>query len=179
MEPMTTLPILSVLSFLIIFTGCSRYHVIPDHLEDQVNYQLDFEDVRDNPEANKEEVMVLGGEVLSIERGQDMTRLEVLQLPLKDNYFPADRRSTTQGRFGAFSKGKDPLDPAVLENGIAISMVGEIVGKETISIDQDEKEVPLLAIKDLTIWDKPHYWGRPYYREPWGPVGFRPYVFPY
>jgi outer membrane lipoprotein len=180
---MTKLTILSVFCCLIIFSGCSGYRVIPDHLKEHINHQLHFGEVRDNPEAHTGEVMVVGGEVLSVERRQDMTRIEVLQLPLTHNFFPADRRSATQGRFVALSKGTNPLDPAVLENGIAISIVGEILGKETIPIGQDEKEVPVYGIKDLTIWDKPHYWGDPSYGGPWGAsgwhAGYRPYAFPY
>jgi outer membrane lipoprotein len=169
---MTKFPILLVLCFSVFFPGCSGYQVIPDHLKNRIIHQLHFEEVRDNLEAHTGELMVVGGEVLSVERRQDMTRIEVLQLPLTHKFFPADRRSATQERFVALSKGKDPLDPAVLENGIAISMVGEILGKETIPVGKDEKDVPVFGIKDLTTWDKPHYWGDPSYGGPWGPAGW-------
>jgi outer membrane lipoprotein len=180
-------PILSLLCFVIFASGCSRYQVIPDHLEGQVNQQLPFKEIRDNPEAYKGELVVVGGEVLSIDRREDKTRIEVLQLPLEDDLIPVDRRTRTQGRFIALSGGKDPLDPAVLHEGVAITLVGEILGSEKIQVGQDEKYGPVFGIKDLTIWDEPHYWGQQSsfrYGRGWGyPAGlysgYRPFGYPY
>jgi len=176
---------ITVLGLLTLVMGCASYDVIPDHLEGQVNQQLTFVDVRDNPERYKGEIMVVGGEVLSIDRQTDGTQFEVLQLPLTDYFIPMDRRSTTQGRFLALSGGKDSLDPAVVEKGVAISVVGEIVGRTTINIGEDAQEVPLFGIKDLTIWEEQRYWGRPSYYGmwDWGYPGFyrgyRPFGYPY
>lgn len=177
--------ILSILFLAILFTGCSRYNVIPDRLEGQVNDTLTFKHVKDNPEAYKGELLVVGGEVLSVDRRQDTTRIEVLQLPLDEEYIPANQRTQTQGRFIALSKGQDPLDPALLDKGVAISMVGELIGNETIKVGEDEKRVPLFGIKDITIWDQAHYWGRPpgYGMGLGYPSGFysgyRPFGYPY
>jgi len=163
--------------------GCSRYQVIPDHLEWQVDQQISFTQLRENPESYNGELVVVGGEVLSVDRKQDKTRIEVLQLPLTDDLIPVDRRTKTQGRFIAISGGRDPLDPAVLEKGTAISIVGEVIGSEMIQVGQDEKPGPVLGIKDLTIWDEPHYWGRTYYGGGWGHpglyTGYRPFGYPY
>ncbi|MEO7859063.1 MAG: Slp family lipoprotein [Nitrospirales bacterium] len=183
---MKTHTILSILCLSVMFAGCSHYNVIPERLENQVNHSLKFTQIRENPEKNKGELLVVGGEVLSINRKQDTTRIEVLQLPLNDDFTPANQRTQTQGRFIALSKGKDPLDPAVLEKGKAISIVGEIIGSETIQVGEDEKKVPVFGIKDLTIWDEARYWGRGYSGYGWGrgyPAGFysgyRPLGYPY
>lgn len=178
--------ILSILFLSLMFGGCSQYQVIPKGLENQVNHTLDFKQIRENPENYQGELMVVGGEVLSVNRKQDATRIEVLQLPLNDDFTPAIHRTKTQGRFIALSKGKDPLDPAVLEKGRAISIVGEIIGRETIQVGEDSKEVPIFGIKDLTIWDEALYWGRGYSGFGWGrgyPAGYytryRPIAYPY
>lgn len=183
---MKNFKILSILFPAIIFVGCSQYQVIPERLENQVNQTLEFKQIRENPETFKGELMVVGGEVLSVNRKQDATRIEVLQLPLNDDFTPANQRTKTQGRFIALSKGKDPLDPAVLEKGKAISIVGEIIGSETIQVGEVSREVPIFGIKDLTIWDEALYWGRGYSGFGWGhgyPAGFysgyRPFVYPY
>lgn len=171
-----------ILCLSVISAGCSRYHVVPDRLEGQVNPTLKFEQIRENPDAFKGEIVVVGGEVLSIDRRQDKTTIEVLQLPLTDNFIPGERRSATQGRFIAVSKGKDPLDPAVLEKGDSISLVGEILGRTTLQVGEDEKNAPLFSIKDLTIWEKLRYVGYPNYgygRGYGGYAGFRPYGYPY
>lgn len=178
--------ILSILFLSLMFGGCSQYQVIPKGLENQVNHTLDFKQIRENPENYQGELMVVGGEVLSVNRKQDATRIEVLQLPLNDDYTPANQRTKTQGRFIALSKGKDPLDPAVLEKGRALSIVGEIIGSETIQVGEDTKVVPVFGIKDLTIWDEALYWDRGYSGFGWGrgyPAGYysgyRPLAYPY
>lgn len=165
----------SILFLSIVFAGCSPYQVIPEGLENQVNHTLEFKQMRETPENFKGELMVVGGEVLSVNRKQDATRIEVLQLPLNNDYTPANQRTKTQGRFIALSKGKDPLDPAVLEKGRAISIVGKILGSETIQVGEDTKEVPIFGIKDLTIWDEALYWSRGYSGFGWGrgyPAGY-------
>lgn len=177
-------PILSALCLTMLVSGCAHYNVVPERLEDQVNHKLRFAQVKDNPDVYKGKVMVVGGEVLSIDRQNNMTKIEVLQLPLTDDFIPADRRTTTEGRFIALSRGKDPLDPAVLEKGTAITIVGEILGSEKISVGKDHKEGPVFGIKDLTIWDEMHYWGRPYDGSGlWGQrgyyAGYRPFGYPY
>ena len=173
----------TLLCLLFFASGCSRYHVIPEHLEGQVNQQLSFKQIQENPDGYKGEMVAVGGEVLSVDRKQDRTRIEVLQLPLTDDLIPVDRRTKTQGRFVAVSRGRDPLDPAVLEQGTAISLVGEVLGSEMIQVGQYEKPGPVLGIKDLTIWDEPHYWGRTYYGGGWGYpglyTGYRPVGYPY
>ncbi|HBP86483.1 MAG TPA: Slp family lipoprotein [Nitrospirales bacterium] len=183
---MKTSIILLILSLSFIFAGCSQHTVIPERLEKEVNHTIKFWQIRESPEKYKGEVLVVGGEVLSVNRRQDVTRIEVLQLPLNDDFTPANQRTKTEGRFIALSKGKDPLDPAVLEKGRAISIIGEIIGSETIQVGEDEKEVPLFEMKDLTIWDEERYWGRGYSGFGWGrgyPVdfytGYRPLVYPY
>jgi outer membrane lipoprotein len=176
---------LAGLSLLVICVGCAGYQVVPERLQGQINHELTFTQLRENPEVYKGELVVVGGEVLSIDRRQDQTRIEVLQLPLSDDFLPANRRTKTQGRFVALSGGKDPLDPAILQPGVAITIVGEIIGSTTIQIDNDEKQGPIFGIKDLTIWDEQHYWGRPYYGNWWdwgyrGPYsGYRPFGYPY
>jgi outer membrane lipoprotein len=183
---MKTSTMLSILFLSILFAGCSHYNVIPESLENKVNHTLKFKHIRENPENYKGELLVVGGEVLSVDRKQDVTRIEVLQLPLNDDFTPANQRTQTQGRFIALSKGKDPLDPAVLEKGKAISIVGEIIGSETIKVGDDDKVVPVFGMKDLTIWDEALYWGRGYSGYGWGRgypagyyTGYRPLGYPY
>src|SRR5690606_25705540 len=91
--------VLVLLCLLMVTGGCSRYQVIPDHLEWQVDQQISFTQLRENPESYNGELVVVGGEVLSVDRKQDKTRIEVLQLPLTDDLIPVDRRTKTQGRF--------------------------------------------------------------------------------
>jgi outer membrane lipoprotein len=162
-----------------LFTGCAGNGVIPERLENQVNHKIQFTEVQDSPDLYKGELMVVGGEVLSIERLEDQTKIVVLQLPLDDDLVPADHRTMTKGRFIALSKDMD-LDPAVFEHDTAVTLVGEVVGSETIQVDKDEKTVPLYAIKDLTIWDEARFWRAEGYENPaYFYSGYRPFGYPY
>ncbi|MGH7233551.1 MAG: Slp family lipoprotein [Nitrospiraceae bacterium] len=158
---------------LTVMTGCSRYDVIPDRLEKQVNREAKFEEIKESPTTYKGQFVVMGGQVLSSERLEDKTRIEVLQLPLTDDLMPANERAKSNGRFVAVDRGKemgkDSVDPAVVKQGTPVTVVGEVVGKTRITIGETEQEVPRLRIADLTVWDKER-WERDYtyYRPYWG-----------
>ncbi len=102
---MNNATISSILFLSLVFAGYSQYQVITQSLENQVNHTLDFKQIRENPDNYQGEFMVVGGEVLSVNRKQDATRIEVLQLPLNDDYTPANQRTKTQGRFIAEGEG--------------------------------------------------------------------------
>ena len=70
-------------------------------------------------------------------------------------------------QLAAFSNNST-LDPVVLEKGKAISIVGEILGSETILVGEEEKKVPVFRIKDLTVWVEAGYWGCGYSAYGWG-----------
>jgi outer membrane lipoprotein len=74
--------------------------------------------------------------------------------------------------------GKEILDPAILKEGTPITIVGEVTGSSPGSIGETPYEYPTLSIKDLTVWDKENFRGRPYpyyYGSYW--YGYRPYYF--
>ena len=153
--------------------GCSRYNVIPDRLEPQVNREVAFEQIKQSPSAYQGQLVVLGGQVLSADRLEDKTRIQVLQWPLTDDLMPANERAKSSGRFVVVDPGKDmgkdSLDPAVVKNGTPVTVVGEVVGQTRIKIGETEQEVPKVRIADLTVWDKER-WERDYmyYRPYWG-----------
>jgi outer membrane lipoprotein len=42
-----------------------------------------------------------------------------------------------------------------------VTVVGEVVGTDTVKIDQSKEEVPKFLVKHLTVWDRDRV--RPYY----------------
>jgi starvation-inducible outer membrane lipoprotein len=63
---------------------------------------VSFNQIERSPSTHQGELIVLGGEILSTKRLADKTQIEVLQLPLNDEYIPVtDDRSQSQGRFYA------------------------------------------------------------------------------
>ena len=101
-------PVFLFMATMILISGCSRYDVIPDRLEPQVNKNVVFDQLERSPATYQGQMVVLGGQVLATKRLGDKTQVEVLQLPLSDDYIPivADR-TQSKGRFYAYDSGKE------------------------------------------------------------------------
>ena len=166
---------------VMILSACSRYDVIPDQLEKQVDKNVTFEQIKAAPASQKGTLVVLGGEVLTAKRLDANTRIELLQLPLSDDNIPITDRSQSKGRFYAFDAGKEILDPATLTPGTPVTIVGEVTGAMTGKIGESDYQYPTLLIKDLTKWNKRDVRYRyPYYGYPYGGAywyGARPFFF--
>jgi outer membrane lipoprotein len=157
-------------------TACSQ-EVIPEKLEGKVDRDLRFVEVKENPEAYQGKLVLAGGKVLSAKQQEDGIRIEVLQMPLSSDLVPEDRRS--HGRFIAMDTEGHVADPAVLDEHEKVTVVGEVVGTDTVKIDQVKEEVPKLRIKHVTVWDRDRI--RPYYgyRSPYAWGYGRYYGYPY
>jgi outer membrane lipoprotein len=146
----------SALASLLLFTvllihGCGP-KVIPKELEGQVDQTVSFLQLKQSPEAYKGRLVVLGGEVLSIRRTTDQTRIEVLQLPLDSSLRPIEDRTTSQGRFLAIKK--EFLDPATVPVGTPVTIIGEVIGTTTLPLDEIQYVYPTLEVRHLTVWEK-------------------------
>jgi outer membrane lipoprotein len=178
---------LLILIALLGISGCSRYDVIPDQLENQVKKNISFNEIEHSPSSYKGQVVILGGEILSAKRLADKTQLEVLQLPLTEEYIPiTEERSSSKGRFYAYDGGNEILDPAILPEGTPVTVVGEVTGAAKGMVGESEQEYPTLRIKDLTKWDKSEVrrwaYGYPYPYPYYGGYywyGARPFGFRY
>jgi outer membrane lipoprotein len=176
--------ILAVIPLLLFAGGCSTQDVIPERLEGQVDRDLRYVQVKENPDVYRGKLMLAGGKVLTAKRLKEGTRIEVLQIPLSSDLVPEEGReeSESKGRFVAMDTEQNVVDPAVLDDNRLITVVGEVVGSTTVKIDEVEMQVPQLAVKHITVWDRdrlrPYY---PYYgyRAPhaWGYRGY--YGYPY
>jgi outer membrane lipoprotein len=177
--------IISMLSVAFLFVnGCNRTDVVPDRLEGKVDRDLRYSDLKDDPQAKKGKLMLAGGKVLSAKRVEDGTRIEVLQIPLSGDLMPTGRESESKGRFVVIDGGDQVSDPAIFDDEkTRITVVGEVMGSTTITIDEAQQQVPQLALKHVTVWD----WDRvkggyaPYagygYPYGWGYRGY--YGYPY
>ena len=165
---------LAVIPFLLLVGGCNRQEVIPERLESQVDRDLRYVQVKENPEAYRGKLMLAGGKVLSAKRLKAGTRIEVLQIPLSSDLVPEEKGEASKGRFVAMDTEQNVVDPAILDDNKLITIVGEVVGSTTIKIDEVEMQVPQLAVKHITVWD--HDRLQPYYgyRAPyaWGYRGY-------
>ena len=159
--------------YFLFMSGCSGVQVVPKDLEEQVNRDISFVQLLENPFPYKGQIMVVGGKVLSAKRLKDGTQIEVLQLPLDRNMKPGGSLQKSQGRFIALQE--EFLDPATLPSGTRVTVVGEVSGMVTLPLDETTYDFPTLVIKRLTVWPSlsiHRVIGRyPYMYPYWGPYG--------
>ena len=172
---------LSLALLCLVATACQRTDVIPERLEGRVDRDLRYSDIKGHPDDYRGKLMLAGGKVLSAKRTQEGTRLEVLQIPLSEDLMPTGQDAESKGRFVVIDRGDHVSDPAVFDDEkTRVTVVGEVLGKTMIQIDDVKEQVPELAVKHITIWDwdrtrsgyAPYYgYGFPYawgYREYYG-----------
>jgi outer membrane lipoprotein len=161
--------------------GCHRYQVIPEPLQAEVNRNVTFEDLKRDPARYEGQTVVLGGEVLRATRLADHTRIEVLQTPLSSDFLPAAARSASRGRFIAYDYKGAIVDPAILQEGTRVTIVGEVQRPVTEPLGQGEYVYPTVGIRDMTVWEVgTGLWpAGPFVGPYWGayPYGFLPYSF--
>ncbi|MEX5218776.1 MAG: Slp family lipoprotein [Nitrospira sp.] len=166
---------------ILTFVGCNRYQVIPKEYQGRVNQKLSFVEAKAEAATYKGETVVWGGEVLKATRLPNRTRLEVLQLPLTDDFIPAGERTESNGRFLAVDTQGEILDPAVVNEGTRVTIIGQIQGTKSLVSDLGPHEYPVIQIRDMTIWDRKmsRAMAYPYYGPYYGHYyyGYRPYVF--
>ncbi len=163
--------------------GCQRQTVVPEQLKGQVDRDLRYVEVKGDPGAYKGKLMLAGGKVLSAKRLKEGTRIEVLQIPLSKDLIPEHHQDESKGRFVVMDFGNQHVaDPAVLEDGKLITVVGEVIGATSTKIDEVEQQVPELSLKHVTVWDQGFQGAyRPYagYYPPYA-WGYGPrYGYPY
>jgi outer membrane lipoprotein len=161
--------------------GCNRYEVVPKQYQAQVSRNLTFDEAKRSPDTYNGQTVVWGGEVLNATRLPDRTKIEVLQLPLTDDYIPAAGRTESNGRFLAFDTQGEIMDPAVVKEGTRLTIVGRIQGAVSSASDLGVREYPAVQIQDMTVWDREasRAMGYPYYGPYYGHYyyGYRPYAF--
>jgi outer membrane lipoprotein len=147
---------LAVLPALFALGGCSSGpDVIPKEFESQIDSSLTFSQIMATPSAYSGRTVLLGGEILSAKRLPGSTQLEVLQLPVKDEDPPAEKRSESQGRFLAMNHGD--LDPAALPPGTRVTLVGQVTGESVQRLDESDYRYPTVEVKHLYVWDADAY----------------------
>lgn len=170
---------------------------IPASLRHLVDNQITFADVKATPANFVGKTVLFGGNVIRAVRKRDKTEVEVLQLPTDAEGVPTDDRAQSQGRF--IMEQDKFLDPATLEPGTPITVVGTVTGETTrpLGEGEDPYTYPVLQIAQILNWPTlpqtnavggwpyqynpyafygPGYWGPAYYGGPfWYPWGMGGY----
>ena len=154
-------PYTSMLAIVMLFaaagllSACSGAKVIPPELEEQIDKSLSFSDIQASPQSVQGRTVLLGGEVLAARRVREGVELEILQLPVKDDDPPADRRTESQGRFLALDRGG--ADPASFPPGTRLTLVGDVSGEDTRRLDESTYRYPTVDVKHLYFWSEDNY----------------------
>ena len=161
---------------LLLLPGCVSSELVPTEMESQVSRDIAFESIKKEPDKFKGRVVVLGGKVLSARRLKNSTQVEVLQLPLDRADGPILTLADSKGRFLAYQEAF--LDPATVPAGTLVSMIAEITGSKTQSLDDVEYTYPTVKIRTLKVWEAQRYmpWPGPYYPYPYR-YPFYPYPY--
>jgi outer membrane lipoprotein len=154
---------------VLLFTLLQGCLPISKQLRAQADKTLTFQQVFQNPEAYKGQVVIWGGEVVETINQKDGTTLVVvLQRSLDWMEEPKFERS--EGRFIIFVEGY--VDPYVFRRGRRITVAGEIQGRKVMRLGELEYPYPLLLSKQIYLWGDYYYYPyRPYYYPWW----FYPY----
>ena len=141
--------------------------VLPADVRQQIDSTVAFADLEAAPSSYVGRTVMVSGIVLKARRAKDRTEIEVLQLPAAPGGLPSDDRTRSEGRFLAVESKF--LDPATIEPGIPVTIVGEVKESVTRSLDESEYTYPVIEITRLIDWNKnmpPQYApgsGYPYY----------------
>ncbi|WP_447979483.1 Slp family lipoprotein [Candidatus Nitrospira bockiana] len=157
--------------------------LLPADLRREIDSSVVFSDLLQSPDSYTGRTVMFSGIALKAKRVKDRTEIEVLQLPTGSGVVPSGDRTRSEGRFLAVQEGF--LDPATVEAGTPVTVVGEVQGATTRALDESQYTYPVLEIKRLIDWKKtlppdysglgpyPYYSGYPYY------YGYRPYPYWY
>lgn len=148
----------SVIPCLLVFfiaAGCAP--PFPKETLDKVNRNVSFQELKKEPEKFKGTLVMLGGVIVGSKNTKEGALIEILQKPLDSSGSPL-QTDATEGRFLIQSDAF--LDPAVYHEGRLITVVAEVVGRRELPLDDIMYAYPLLAVKDLHLWEPsqgPHF----------------------
>jgi outer membrane lipoprotein len=141
------LPAMLVLVAGLWAAGCAP--TFPRQITDRVDRHVSFKELQADPGKYKDAWLMLGGVIVSSRNTKEGTYLEILQKPLESDGRPVDT-DATEGRF--LVQSEEYLDSAVYHRGRVITVVGEVVGQQTMPLDETTYQYPLLAIKAMHLW---------------------------
>jgi outer membrane lipoprotein len=123
-------------------------------LESQLALDLTYETVRAAPNHHQGKLVAWGGEVLAATRTKEGTKIEILQLPLTDDLHPTEERVRSKGRFIAFDTEGTIIDPAAIEPGTAVTIIGRIGPAQHEELQGVNYDYPRVDVLDMTVWVK-------------------------
>ncbi len=169
-----------ILVLFLALAGCAP--AISTNLQQQAAPELSFAKLSAHPDRYKGRLVILGGEVMSVEPWENGSLLTVDQRRLNNQFYPV---GTTSG--GSFAVESDKwLNSNWYLPRSKVVVAGVVEGRKEDMLLLKAKEVTLLAPPTWEKWNHPvppswygynpqlKYWFTPPYFSPWmGPAGRR------
>jgi len=132
--------------------GCATV-ISPESLQ-QVDQNVNFEQILENPDAYRGRIVLLGGDIIETKNLPEKTEIIVSQRSLDYRKKP-NAGSTSKGRF--ILSVPRFLDPAIYKPWRKLTVAGEVAGKEVRPLGDREYTYPVITEKELYLWPSEEY----------------------
>jgi outer membrane lipoprotein len=139
---------LFLISITMLILSCSPFS---KELIRQVDEIRPFREIQGSPENYLKRNVLWGGVIIETTSRKDETLIKVIQTGLDLERRPQDI-DISGGRFLVRYPGF--LDPDIYEKGREITVIGEITGKEVLSLGEISYVYPVVVPKDIHLWAK-------------------------
>ena len=172
-----TLILLVILGLSLLYSGCAA--VISSETMSRANRAVTVADVRNSPDAHKNEVILWAGEIVEAHNKKDGTIIEILQKPVNSSLKPKDN-DISSGRFLAKYDGY--LDVAIFAPGRAVTVAGRIQGEHNQLLGELEYNYPVVSVEEIYLWPRKemmpgYYYTYPYVWDPWPGYYYSPFYY--
>ncbi len=149
------------------------------NLMKQVDPTVTLQGVQKDPQPFLGKTVLWGGVIVHSQVEQNTTLITVRKTDLDYEERPTHLDRST-GRFLVRYAGF--LDPAIYKDGREITVIGEVAGRQVLSLDRTQYNYPVIQAKEIRLWERePAYQPYYYYPPPWYwdpyPFGWRRYPY--
>jgi outer membrane lipoprotein len=152
----------------LVFFGSGCAPVISKGLRAQVDKEIRFEEVIQDPDAYQGKIVLWAGVIIGAKNRKEGTLIEVLEKPTDMVGRPKDV-DRSRGRFLALYDGY--LEVAIYAQGREVTVAGEITGKRVLPLDEIEYTYPVISVKEIHLWSpksEDRFYPYPYWHyHPW------------
>jgi len=166
-----------VFACMMLMSACSSN--IPIEIKQPMEGSPGVAQVRGHVDSYLSQKVRWGGVIVNTENKDNTSQLIIVAFPLDDDGEP-QVNDQSSGRFIAIVD--DFLEPVVYSSDRMITVVGTVLGTETLDVGEFPYEYPVVHVEHSYLWpvkvepdyrDLPPYW----WYDPWYP--YYPYYYPY
>lgn len=143
-----------------VWTLSACIHPISKDSRSNLDPDITFAMVSDNPSAFINRNLVVGGVVLSHTAEDGGSTLELMEW--KINRWGEPTYLDDSGR-RFLVKATEPLDPKLYEPGMLVTLAGIVHGQEDRSLGEQDYSYPVLDLVEIHLWKSPFRYGIHHY----------------